>query len=78
MLPKEPRTWLPVLGIIQLRTFRKKPLVREAVVSRQHLKMSQEVHSPELTSDDNGARTLDQEFRQSESYPKTPKRAREE
>jgi hypothetical protein len=45
---ERPRASLPVLGIIQLRTLRKKPLVRNAVVPRQHLKMSQEVHSYEV------------------------------
>jgi hypothetical protein len=31
---------LPVLSIIQLRTFYKKPLVRDAVVPREHLEMT--------------------------------------
>lgn len=34
-----PRTFLPVPGIIQLRAFRKDPLVRNTVVPGQHLKM---------------------------------------
>jgi hypothetical protein len=34
-----------VLGIVQLRAFGEKPLVRNAVVARQHLKMSYQVHS---------------------------------
>lgn len=40
------RAALSVLDIIQLRTFRKEPLVRNAVVPGQYLKMSHEVHSP--------------------------------
>src|ERR1700693_6273656 len=50
---ERPRAFLPVLGIIQLPTFRKEPLVRNAVVPGQHLKMSRQVHSHELTSDHN-------------------------
>lgn len=48
---ERPRAPLPVFGIVQLRTARKKPLVRDAVVPRQHLKMSRQVHSSELTSE---------------------------
>jgi hypothetical protein len=56
---ERPRTPLPVLGIVQLRTFRKKALVRDAIVSRQHLKMSRQVHSSELTSESQSASPRD-------------------
>src|SRR5258707_11295283 len=43
-------TFLSVLVLLQVRTSRKKPSVCNAVVPSQHLKMSGEIHSRNLTS----------------------------
>jgi hypothetical protein len=50
---ERPRTPLSILGVIQLRTSGEEALVRNAVVSGQHLKMRHQVHPHELTSDHN-------------------------
>lgn len=46
-------TFSPVFSVIQLRALRKKPLVRNAVVPGQHLEVCCQIHSHELTSDQN-------------------------
>ena len=46
---ERPRTVLSILGIVQLYTRCKKALVGNAVVSRKQLKVSRQVHAPELT-----------------------------
>ena len=43
------RTTLAIFGIIQLCAAGEEPLVGDAVVPREHLKMSHQVHATELT-----------------------------
>jgi hypothetical protein len=52
------RTLLPVLVVIQLSTGCVQPLVRNAIVSREQLKVSRQIHSTQIKPIQAGKRSL--------------------